>query len=115
MASWADRCAGAPRPEINQEFRSEKRLVTELAAVAASAAINSVPDVLARIENARAAGATQEQILAAVAIAASIRGTAIQKVEAALVEPVSQASGCCEPASGDVQETGRNTTCGCRQ
>jgi alkylhydroperoxidase/carboxymuconolactone decarboxylase family protein YurZ len=113
MEAWADGCAGA-RPEVNQEFRNEKRLVTELAAVAAAAAVNSVPDVLARIESARAGGASQEQILAALAIAASIRGTAIQKVEAALSEPASKASGCSETAAAGAPETGDGKTkCGC--
>jgi len=116
MQAWADRCAGTP-PELKQEFRSDKRMIAELAAVAAATAVNSVPDVLDRIERSRQAGATEEQILAAVALAASIRGTASQKLEAALGEPAAKASPCCESGGGESQElaTGRVTGCGCRQ
>ncbi len=116
METWAARCAG-PRPEVNQEFRSEKRLLVELAAVAASAAVNSVPDLLARVETARLSGATPQQILGAVALATSIRGTAAQKVEAALGVPAANPSACCESPGPDVQQISGNKTnaCGCGQ
>jgi AhpD family alkylhydroperoxidase len=114
MESWGERCAG-PRPEIEQEFRNGKRFVTELAAVAAAAAVNSVPDLLARIEAAKLAGATQQQIVAALAVAASIRGTAVKKVEAAVGGVVGKASPCCESGRPEVQDIGDGnaTACGC--
>ena len=116
MEAWAARCAG-PRPEIPEEFQVEKRLVMELAAVAAAVAVNSVPDVLARADSARLAGATPQQILGAVSLATSIRGTAGQKVEVALGLAAAKPGACCESPGPDVPQAAGNraTTCGCGQ
>ncbi len=104
MSDWARRCQSA-RPEVGASFRDQKRLVAALAAVAAAVAVNSVPDLKKQLEAARGAGASPEQIHAAVAIAGAIQRTAAQKVAEALAED------CCaeQPA-----EVARPAGCGCR-
>ncbi len=107
MSEWASRCQET-RPELDAEFRAGKRAVTELAAVAAAAAVNSVPDLQARIETARQAGATPAQIRTAIAIAATIQRTAEQKVKEASPADAGATESCCAPASG-------TPACGCGQ
>lgn len=83
MDEWAGQCQGG-RPQLAPGFRTEKRLIAELAAVAAAAAVNSVPDLKAHLEAARESGATAEQIRAAVAIAGKVKRTAEEKLAAAI-------------------------------
>jgi alkylhydroperoxidase/carboxymuconolactone decarboxylase family protein YurZ len=96
MDEWAGECQGA-RPQLDAGFRTEKRLIAALAAVAAAVATNSVPDLKARLADAQEAGATVEQIRAAAAIAAATRRTAGEKLTEAAQE-YAAAAPCCQPA-----------------
>lgn len=103
MEEWAGQCQGS-RPQPDAEFRAEKRLIAELASLAAAAAVNSVPDLKAHLKAARQSGATPDQIHAVIAIANAIQKTAEQKLAAAIPEQSGATEPCCEPAAG----------CGCR-
>lgn len=106
IANWDERCQNV-RPELSAEFREQKRAMTALAALAASAAVNSVPDIEEQLETARQAGATPEQIRAALAIAASIQTTAREKAAEALAGGGRAGAPCCERAAA------QPSSCGC--
>lgn len=106
MDQWAEQCQGS-RPELDDEFRAERRPVAELAAVAAAAAVNSVPDLKAHLEAARESGATPERIRAAIAIARSVKRTAEEKLAAALEGGSESSELCCAPGSP------QGANCGC--
>ena len=107
MDEWAAACQGA-RPTPDSEFADRKRLTAELAAVAAAASVNSVPDLKARLETAVRAGATPEQVRAAIAIANAIKRTAEQKIAGVLRKYEGAGESCCAPDRGAEQR------CGCR-
>ncbi len=115
MMNWASRCQSV-RPELDESFRDQKRMVRALAAVAAAAAVNSVPDLKEQWDAARQAGATPEQIRAAVAIAGSVRRTAEEKVRDALTAAPEAAASCCSPQGAGTQAPGsaKPASCGCR-
>ena len=94
MDEWAGKCQGV-QPPLDSAFRVEKRLVAELTAVAAAFAVNSVPDLRARLEAACACGATPEQIRSAIAIAGMIKKVAEEKLAALLGELSGDAGSCC--------------------
>jgi AhpD family alkylhydroperoxidase len=106
MVAWAKRCQPV-QPELDAEFRDSKRLVAALAAVAAAAAVNSVPDLEARSAAARKAGASAEQVRAAIGITHSVQRVAIEKVVAA---PLTANASCCAPPETGAKVPG----CGCR-
>ena len=108
MLAWAARCQ-PNQPELDAAFRESKRLVASLAAVAAAAAVNSVPDLEARSAAAREAGASTEQIRASVGIAQSVQRTAVQKVREATARTGSEELPCCAPAEAGAKTSG----CGC--
>ncbi len=112
MDDWAAACQGT-RQTPDAEFVAQKRLVAKLAAVAAAVSVNSVPDLRAHLEGAAEAGATPEQIRAAVGIANSIRRTAEQKITDVLGEAVKTAESCCAPKP-EATNSGAATGCGCR-
>ncbi len=93
---WAATCQGT-RQTPDAEFVTQKRLVAELAAVAAAVAVNSVPDLKVRMERAAQAGATPDQIRAAIGIARSIKKTAEQKIADMLGDAVTAGESCCAP------------------
>lgn len=105
MDDWAGQCQGA-RPPVDSAFREEKRRIAELTAVAAAFAVNSVPDLRARLEAARQCGATQEQFRVAIAIAGMVKKAAEEKVTAFLGELSGDAGSCC---AAPAQPAG----CGC--
>jgi hypothetical protein len=105
MDEWAGQCLGV-RPQLDDGFRAEKRLIAELTAVAAAFAANSVPDLRARLEAARECGATAEQIRSAIALAGMIKKVAGEKVTAFLTEQFDEAASC---GDAPVQPAG----CGC--
>ncbi len=111
MDDWAAACQG-PRQTPDAAFVAEKRLVAELAAVAAAVAVNSVPDLKAHLEGAAQAGATSEQIRATAGIAASIKKVAEQKITAALALAAGEADPCCAPKPGTAASK-KVTGCGC--
>ena len=104
MDQWAGQCQG-PRPEVDAEFRSQKRQIVELEAVAAAFAVNSAPDLEARVAAARAAGATMEQIREAIDVAKGIKGVAEKHASAVVVAAEAPAPSCCEAKAP--------TSCGC--
>jgi AhpD family alkylhydroperoxidase len=105
MDEWAEQCQGA-RPQLDDGFRVEKRLVAELTAVAAAFAVNSVPDLRARLQSACECGATAEQIRSAIATAGAIKKVAGEKAAAFLTEQFDEAGRC---GAAPVQPAG----CGC--
>lgn len=105
MDEWAGQCQGS-RPQLDAGFRNEKRLIAELAAVAAAAAANSVPDAKAHIEAALENGATPVQIRAAIAIAGRVKRTAEKEFAAAT--GYQTAGPDCEVAAAQTKN------CGCR-
>ena len=105
MDEWAGQCQGA-RPPLDDGFRAEKRLIAELTAVAAAFAVNSVPDLKARLQSACEGGATPEQIRSTIALAGMIKKVAGEKVAAFLMEQFGEEASC---GAAPVQPAG----CGC--
>jgi AhpD family alkylhydroperoxidase len=105
MDEWAGECQGA-RPQLDDGFRAEKRLIAELTAVAAAFAVNSVGDLRARLQSAGECGATAEQIRSAIVMAGAIKKVAGEKVAAFLTEQFGEAASC---GAAPVQPVG----CGC--
>jgi cell pole-organizing protein PopZ len=115
METWARRCQGA-KPEVDAEFRAQKRLITELASVTAAVCVNSVAELTIHLAAAQALGASEEQIRSAIAIAHRIKKVAEEKLAAVENEAGAPSSRCCEPkpeTSGTVEEQGAG--CGCGQ
>lgn len=123
MDEWAERCQGV-RPEIDAEFRAQKRLITELTSIAAAVAVNSVPDLQKHFTAAQGIGARVGQIHVAIEIARKIKRTAEEKIDtitdriekdaqpaAATVGP-----GCCGSRQANLPEVtaGARPDCGCR-
>jgi len=123
MDEWAQRCQGA-RPEIDAEFRAQKRLIAVLTSIATAVAVNSVPDLQRHLTAAMERGVRPDQIQAAIEIARRVKRTAEEKIEAVTsnlavrVQPATPApagTGCCgaDPAASEVA-AGARTDCGCR-
>ena len=106
---WSERCQGA-RPELDAAFRANKELLAELISVASAICVQSVPDVVLHLAEARHLGATPEMLRATVGIARSVHNAAKEQIEAVLAgENANFASApngdtLCGPAQG----------CGCR-
>ena len=83
---WAERCQG-DKPEIDAEFRTEKRLIVELASIAVAVAVNSAPGFERHLTAAREGGARPEQIQCAIDIARRIQRTAEEKLAASTGYP----------------------------
>ncbi len=123
MDGWAEQCQGN-RPEIDDEFRAQKRLLAELTSVATAVAVNSVPDLQKHLTAARNQGARAEQIQIAIEIARKIKRTAEEKIEAVLLKTGEEAPlaaalagpGCCGPSEASRPEVtaGARPDCGCR-
>lgn len=105
MDEWAGQCQGA-RPPLDSGFRAEKRRIAELTAVAAAFAVNSVPDLRARLEAAREFGATPEQIQFTIAMAGKIKRVAEEKLAALIGELSGDAGNCCAAPA-------KPAACGC--
>jgi AhpD family alkylhydroperoxidase len=123
MHEWAKQCQGS-QPEIDPEFRAQKRLIVELTAVATAVAVNSVPDLTRHLAAAQECGASDGQIRSAIEIARYIKRVAEEKVEvltsklAAVVPPAmapSAGSGCqsSEPVQAREAAVETRTDCGC--
>lgn len=123
MDEWAGRCQGA-RPEVDAEFRAQKRLIAELTYIATAMAVNSVPDLQKHLTAARDIGARPEQIHIAIEIARKIKPVAEEKIEAItnrMGEDVQSAAavagpGCCGSTEVDGPEVtaGAQSGCDCR-
>jgi len=105
MDEWAGQCQGE-RPELDSGFRAEKRQIAELTAVAAAFAVNSVPDLRARLQAACACGATTEQIRLTLAIAGMVKKAAEEKLAAVIGELSGASETCCAAPA-------RPAGCGC--
>jgi alkylhydroperoxidase/carboxymuconolactone decarboxylase family protein YurZ len=105
MDEWAGECQGE-RPQPDAGFRAEKRRISELTAVAAAFAVNSVPDLGARLQAARECGATLDEIRIAIAVAGLVKKTAEEKVASFLGEQSGAAEICCSAPT-------RTAGCGC--
>ena len=105
MDEWAGQCQGT-RPQLDTEFRERYRLATALTGVAAAFAVNSVPDLKVRLQEARQFGATPEQIRVAIAIAGSIKRIAEEKLSAVFSDQSPGAGCCCDAPAPPVG-------CGC--
>jgi AhpD family alkylhydroperoxidase len=93
MDRWAAQCQGT-RPPLDPAFHTENRRIAELAAVAASFAVNSVPDLEAHLEAARECGATPEEIQITIGMSRLIKKTAEEKLAALIGESSGAAAGC---------------------
>ncbi len=85
MDRWSERCQGV-RPELQASFRSELRVLAELVSVSAAVCVQSVPDLVLHLSEARQLGATSDQIRVAVGIARSVRNAAMEQIEAVLAQ-----------------------------
>ncbi len=83
MDRWSERCQGA-RPELDADFRAQLRVLSELVSVASAICVQSVPDLILHLSEARQAGASADQIRLAVGIAKSVRNAAMEQIEAIL-------------------------------
>ncbi len=103
MDEWVSMCQGE-RPAVDPEFATQKRLLAELEALAAAVAVNSVPDLKARLTTAAQAGATPEQVGTVIKLAKAIQKIAEQKLDAALGELLEPAEPCCASTSPAASE-----------
>ncbi len=78
---WSERCQGA-RPEIEAAFRTDKQLLTELISVASAVCVQSVPDLVLHLAEARRLGATPEILRSTAGIARSVHNAAMEQIEA---------------------------------
>jgi alkylhydroperoxidase/carboxymuconolactone decarboxylase family protein YurZ len=106
---WSERCQGA-RPELDAAFQANKHLLAELISVASAICVQSVPDLVLHLAEARRLGTTPEMLRATVGIARSVHNAAMEQIEALLAAEnanfASMPNGdtLCGPAQG----------CGCR-
>ena len=106
---WSERCQG-PRPELDAAFREQKQLLAELISAASAVCVQSVPDLVLYLAEARRLGVTPEMLRATVGIARSVHNAAMEQIEAVLagaganVVTTSNGDTRCGPAQG----------CGCR-
>ncbi len=105
---WSERCQGL-RPEVEASFRSELRVLAELVSVAAAISVHSVPDLILHLSEARQAGATSDQIRAAVGIARSVRTAAMEQIELVLAQEDEHLAS----ATGAGAGCGPGQSCGC--
>ena len=108
MDRWSERCQGA-RPELEAPFRSELRVLAELVSVASAVCVQSVPDLVLHLSEARQAGATSDQIRAAVGIAKSVRNAALEQIEVVLAQEDEHLAS----ATGASVGCGPDQSCGC--
>ncbi len=122
MDGWAEQCQGA-RPDIDDEFRTQKQMIAELTSVATAVAVNSVPDLQKHLTAARGQGVRAEQIHIAIEIARKIKRIAEEKIEAILQKPGGDAplaaamgQGCCGSSQASRAEVTAEArpNCGCR-
>jgi AhpD family alkylhydroperoxidase len=91
MARHAERLLG--REEAAEACCPARTAFGELVCVAASHAINCVDNLEKHLTQARAAGATERQIVMALSIARSVKAAAASKVEAVVQVASDKASG----------------------
>ena len=106
---WSERCQGA-RPELDAAFRANKQLLAELISVASAICVQSVPDLVLHLAEARRLGAPPETLRATVGIAKSVHNAAMEQIEAVLAGE--NANFACTP-NGDTL-CGPAQACGCR-
>lgn len=80
---WSERCQGE-RPELDEAFRANKRLLAELVSVASAICVQSLPDLVLHMAEARRMGASPEMLRATVGIARSVHNAAMEQIEAVL-------------------------------
>jgi AhpD family alkylhydroperoxidase len=98
---------GEARPDAGQ-----RTLIRELVSAGAAYAINCAPGVEAHLEAARARGATDAQLLAALTIACAVRDVAVEKAKAAAAaifgvdETHADGEDCCSDADDPAGRSG---------
>jgi hypothetical protein len=122
MRTFADQ--GFPKPDLDDAFRAERKMLDALIGVAAALAANSAAGVEGRVAEARKLGATDAQIRMAGQIALTARRGAEQSADAAFAKAVGDdaKSGCCEAGQdcatggcGEAPAEKAPSPCGCGQ
>jgi AhpD family alkylhydroperoxidase len=105
MAAFAD--AAFPRPELDATFREERVLLDALIGVAAAVASSAAPVLTSRVDEARALGATDDQLRVAAQIGRAARRGAEGETESRFGALLESGSGprCCA-GSADTDATG---------
>lgn len=106
---WSERCQNG-RPELDAAFRADMGLLAELISVASAICVQSVPDLVLHLAEARRFGATPEVLRVAVGIARSVHKAAMEQVEAVLAGEI--ASFAATPNGVDPR-CGPGQGCGC--
>lgn len=114
------------RPEIDAALRAERAQLSALVGLAAAVASNAATSLPARIEAARATGATDDQIRTAVQIARTAKRGAEVQTEAALQSALGQSAqpnestlrsdaqtSCCEATAHSSVDADSRSPCGC--
>ena len=110
------------KPEVDADFRAERRQLEALIGVAAALASNTAPLLDARVRAARDLGATDEQIRLAGHIGVTARRGAEKEADAALARALGDATheSRCEPTNAGAgqcgaADSGQAAPCGCAQ
>lgn len=123
MRAFADQ--GFPKPELDDAFRTERKVLEALIGVAAALAGNTGALVDARVAEARKLGATDAQIRLAGQIGLSARKGAEDAADASFARALGEdtkAAGCCESGKdcatggcGEAPAPKAPAPCGCSQ
>ncbi len=106
---WSGRCQGA-RLEVDAAFRADKQLLAELTSVASAICVQSVPDLVLHLTEARRLGATPEVLRATVGIARSVHNASMEQIEAVLAGDIANVA----PTPNDEALCGTAQACSCR-
>lgn len=122
MRTFADQ--GFPKPELDEAFRAERKVLEALIGVAAAVAGNSASQVEARVAEALKLGATHAQIRLAGQIALTARKGAQDAADAAFASALGDdaKAGCCAAGQdcssggcGEPTQAKAPSACGCSQ
>jgi RNA polymerase sigma-70 factor (ECF subfamily) len=122
MRTFADQ--GFPKPDLDEAFRAERKMLDALIGVAAALAANSASVVAGRVAEARKLGATDDQIRMAGQIALTARRGAEQSADAAFAKAIGDGAktGCCEAGQdcatggcGEAPAEKAASPCGCSE
>ena len=122
MRTFADQ--GFPKPDLDDAFRAERKVLEALIGVAAAVAGNAAGLVESRVAEARKLGATHAQIRLAGQIALTARKGAEQTADASFARSVGDhaKAGCCEAGQdcatggcGEAPAERASVPCGCSQ
>lgn len=122
MRTFADQ--GFPKPDLDNAFRAERKVLEALIGVAAALASNSAAVVQARVAEARELGASDAQIRMAGQIGLTARRGAEQAADASFAKALGDdaKTGCCEAGQdcatggcGEAPAEKAPAGCGCSQ